>query len=119
MPSTIVKQIVLNGSLFYPTGIEREIEKVGDELIAADGTLRFYYRKTRTILTLSWTNVDEFTVALIRNIANLTTSFSMTDDLGATYTVINTGLKAEWDAKGIMPNGEVIFKNVELEVKQV
>lgn len=119
MASTIVKQVSLNATLFYPTGIERTLEKVGDELIAADGTLRFYYRKTRKIWTLQWNNVHETVVALVTIIANLTTSFTFIDDLGTSYTVINTGMKSDWDAKGILANGEVIFKKVELELKQV
>jgi len=55
-------------------------------LPAADGTRNKVYRGQKQKWTYEWDGVSETTKSAIRGIFNLTTTFSHTDVVGASYT---------------------------------
>lgn len=80
--------VTLNGTQFRPTSVEPEETKIGEEKRMADGTLKFYHRAIKLRWTISWKGLIETSVAAIRTIYRLTTSFTFIDEFGTSWTVM-------------------------------
>lgn len=80
--------IVLNSTNFYPTAITSSLDKIGDLKRAANGTLYYYHRANKRNWELVWTSLPETDLSGIRTIAELTSSFTFTDENNTNYTVL-------------------------------
>jgi hypothetical protein len=115
------KVVQMNGSNFYPTSIERTEEKIGQEFTMANGTRRFFWRATKNTWVLTWEGLHESSLAAIRAIYNLGTSFGYVDEFGTTYTVICTTepYTTQLEANRISMNGTFYYSSVSITLKEV
>ncbi len=105
------KVIVLNGTNFYPTNVATGVEKKGEVKEMVDGSTRFFHKAHKRTWDLSWNKVDSSWVSTIRTIYLLTTSFTLTDEFGTSYTVLCLpgGFKHTLDAGSIGLNGNEYY----------
>src|SRR5688572_21313353 len=82
--------ITLNGTQCRPTAIEIEDDKVGLSRRMGDGTLRYYHRGFKNRWSINWSGLRENSAdyGTIQSLKSLTTSFTLTDVDGFSYTVL-------------------------------
>lgn len=85
--------ITLNGTTFHPSPFSTDVTKIGVTLVAASGKRRFVQRLSGAtpIVKRSWSfpfdNVSESVRAAVAGIYALTTTFTLVDEHGTSYTV--------------------------------
>lgn len=95
----MASNLVLNGTTYSgtptslsnpwkPDSLDLQIAKIGPTLVADDGTRRFVSRGTsKKTWKITWNRANETTRAAVRTLAALTTTWTMVDQLGTSYTV--------------------------------
>lgn len=95
----MASDLVLNGTTYNgtpsslsnpwkPDGFDLEVAKIGVSLVADDGTRRFVTRSTsKRTWKITWSRANETTRAAVRALHLLTTTWTMVDPLGVSYTV--------------------------------
>ncbi len=78
---------VLAGVTLYPDEIETGPDKVGDELVSADGTRTYIHRGSKRQYVLRWRSAPESVRVAVRTLYATTGSMAFTDDDGASVTV--------------------------------
>lgn len=80
------------GTPARPIAIERELLKIGREIVAADGSTSWVHRGLKWVWTIRWgpraSGATESAVSLLRQ---KTTTFSFTDVNSVAYTVLTSG----------------------------
>lgn len=71
---------------YKPIGIDVADSKIGVSLVAASGKRRFVQRGIKKTFTLSWKLTNETTRSAVRTLAELSTTFSFTDQFGIVRT---------------------------------
>lgn len=112
--------ITMNSVTFSPTTVEVSFDKIGTMKRAANGTLYFYFRSIKRKWSIAWTGLPETSLAAIRTLGALTSSFILIDEAGTSYTVIVPpgGYSAELSAERRSLAG-VFYYDVSLEVEEV
>lgn len=112
--------IVLNGTSFTPSAIDREETKIGNEKRAINGTLRFAHRAFKNRWTITWSGVSPSVVSSVRAIYRLVASFVYFDEDGTQWTVICLpgGFSSTIDAQSISLNGSMYYE-VTLTIDEV
>lgn len=112
--------ITLNGTNFFPTSIERGLNKVGDFRRAANGTAYYYHRANKNTWTITWNKLRETSLSAITTIGALTASFTFVDEAGTSYTVLVPpgGYSHSLNADSISSGG-IFYYDVSLTLEQV
>lgn len=85
--------ITLNGTTFHPSPFQVDVTKIGVSLVAASGKRRFVHRLSgatpiyKRVWNLPFENVSETVRAAVAAIYALTTTFTLIDEHGTSYTV--------------------------------
>lgn len=114
--------ITLNGVQCRPTSIEIEDDRVGLNRRMGDSTLRYYHRGFKNRWTINWSGLRENSAdyTTIQALKFLTTSFTLTDVDGFSYTVIILpgGVKRSLSADRMNQSG-LKYYNIDLVLDQV
>lgn len=78
------------GTPFKPSKIQELSHKIGELLIAADGTPNWMYRATKKEWRIDWDAVPENTRAAVATVAALNTTFTFIDERANSSTVLTT-----------------------------
>lgn len=79
--------IQLNGVTFLVRSADRDDERIGAELQAADGSRRFAFRAVKKKWTIKLEGADEMTVRRLRAVYALTSTFVYVDETGEDWVV--------------------------------
>lgn len=107
-----------NQSAWKPTGYQVSQEKIGQTLVSANGSrTRVERNAVKRTWRVRWEKTNTATKDTLKTIAALMTTFSFSDDAGATWTVqVEDAFAPEWqttDAAGANYwNGELTLKQV-------
>jgi hypothetical protein len=82
--------VTLNGTTFYPSNVEEDLEKYGAELRAKSGKRRWIHRAHKRSWKLSFDDVPLSVLTALRTVATLTTTFTFVDENANSYTVLCT-----------------------------
>lgn len=95
-----------NASAWKPTGYVPTQEKIGATLVSANGTrTRVERNAVKRTWKISWERTNTATKDTLKTIAALMTTFSFSDDTGASYTVqVEDGYEPEWMATDVAGN---------------
>lgn len=111
--------IALNGTTFYPSNINESYTKAGRELAAADGTLNLVLRGAKSSWDLTWERATAATRTSVKAIAQLTSTFTFTDEFGTSYTVAVPLEGFSSSISLIAGSGPDLYYDVTLKLRQV
>lgn len=113
--------ITLNANVLTPNKIEHTPEKIGVELVMANGRRRFVHRATKETWSLSWEGITSTVRATLRTIFDLTSTFTYIDQFGVSWSVYCPPGGWKCSIAAILPAGATteLRYTVELQIKQV
>lgn len=79
---------VINSVTFYPSDISMDTRVTGVMFEALDGSRRASRRNKKLDITLTWNKVSLTILNQVRALAALTTTFTLVDENGTSYTVL-------------------------------
>lgn len=107
----------MNGTAFYPSDIRHKRVKKGRELEAKDGTPHVFIRGAKHEWELTFDGVTNAVRNAIEAVSALTTTFSITDERGASYTAL-CPLDSYEDGIAIIAAGVTLYYSVTLRLRQ-
>ena len=110
--------VLLGGNALHPTSVEAIEEKIEDVTRMANGKRRVYHRAIKNSWTLSWTNLPETSLPVIRTLYRYTGTMPFVDVDGVSFTVQTTGFTHNLSAERTSMAG-VYHYDVTLEITEV
>lgn len=107
-----------NQSAWKPTGYTPSLEKIGQTLVAADGTRNRVERNVvKRVWTIRWERCNTATKDTLKSIAALMTTFTFVDDAGTSSTVqVEDAFEPAWVTTDVGGNN---YWDCALTLKQV
>lgn len=100
-----------------PNSATWEIEKIGRTLRAVSGQTNYVHRAIKFVWTLRWEKANQTTQTAVAAVRSLTGTFSLTDHLGNSYTVVN--VEGDSLTQGITTNrANAYLYDLELVLRQ-
>lgn len=112
------KQISLNSVVLTPTDIQEDIDRIGDEIQAANGTRRFAFRANKRQWKIAWRRVLASVRTSVRGIYALTSVFTYIDEDGNSFTVYCPPGGFTSKISAISP-GVTLYYDIDLTIKEV
>lgn len=117
----MASNLILNGTTYdgtpagpahpwKPTGLTLKPEKIGDAIVAANGSRTLVYRATKKTWEISWDTANETTRAALRTLHALTTTWMFVDQLGASYTVQTEADDYDEEYRMTDPAGNIYYQ---------
>lgn len=100
---------VLNGTTFYAKDRALDEVPIGVEFEALNGSSRFAQRAIKRRWTIDFDNLLIAQLTALRAVHALTTSFTLVDENGVSYTVVRMGDALQSKAGLITPNGTIYY----------
>lgn len=112
--------ITLNGTTFYASDVQETGEKIGVAIQAANGARRWAQRANKRSWQISWKDVDVSVQTAVRNVFNLTTTFTFVDENGNSATVLCEAgaFKSTVATIGTVNGAQVLYYNVDLTLME-
>jgi hypothetical protein len=114
------KHITMNAVTFHPSTRRMRKNKIGKLLVAVSGKRNWVQRAHKHEWDFGWNNVTETTRAAVEAIMALTTTFTLIDVDGASYTVQceESDYNEDTSADQYLPGTDALLYNVTLTVHE-